>query len=49
MEIIDHIQKQIDGNYNDLKRFTNQNIQLSMARAQDQNDVQTIKNLYGLH
>ncbi|HEY8929533.1 MAG TPA: conjugal transfer protein TraI [Mucilaginibacter sp.] len=49
MEIIDHIQRQIDGNYNDLKRFTNQNIQLSMARAQDQNDVQTVKNLYGLH
>jgi hypothetical protein len=49
MEIIDKINKQLDGNYNDLKKFTNQNIQLSMARAQDQNDVQTVKNLYGIH
>ncbi|WP_448698245.1 conjugal transfer protein TraI [Mucilaginibacter sp. AW1-3] len=49
MELIDHIQHQIDGNYNDLKKFTNQNIRLSLTRAQDQNDVQTIKNLYGLH
>jgi hypothetical protein len=48
MEIIDKINKQVDGNYNDLKKFTNQNIQLSMARAQDQNDVQTVKDLYGI-
>lgn len=49
MDLIDRISKQVDGNYNDLKKFTNQNIQLSMARAQDQNDVQSVKNLYGIH
>lgn len=49
MELIDRIAKQVDGNYQDLKKFTNQNIQLSMARAKDQSDVQSIKNLYGLH
>lgn len=48
IELIDRIAKQVDGNYNDLKRFTNQNIQLSMARSHDAQDVQTIKNLYGL-
>lgn len=49
LELIDRIAKQVDGNYQDLKKFTNQNIQLSMARAKDQSDVQSIKNLYGLH
>jgi hypothetical protein len=49
LEIIDHIAKQVDGNYQDLKKFTNQNIQLSMARAHDQQDIQTTKNLYGIH
>jgi hypothetical protein len=49
MELIERINKQIDGNYNDLKKFTNQNIQLSMARANDANDIQSTKNLYGIH
>lgn len=49
MDVIDRINKQVEGNYNDLKKFTNQNIRLSMARAQDQNDVQSVKNLYGIH
>jgi hypothetical protein len=49
MEIIDRINKQVQGNYNDLKKFTNQNIQLSMARASDQQDIQSTKNLYGIY
>lgn len=49
LELIDRIAKQVDGNYNDLKKFTNQNILLSMGRAKDQSDVQSVKNLYGLH
>src|ERR1700761_6274008 len=49
MEIVERISKQIDGNYNDLKKFTNQNIQLSLARSRDQQDIQSIKNLYGIH
>jgi len=49
MELIDRINKQINGNYNDLKKFTNQNVQLSMARARDQQDIQSTKNLYGIH
>jgi hypothetical protein len=49
MEIIDKIDKQVDGNYNDLRKFTNQNIRLSMARNRDAQDIQSTKNLYGLH
>ncbi|MFI5163329.1 MAG: conjugal transfer protein TraI [Sphingobacteriales bacterium] len=48
MELMARIAKEIDGNYNDLKKFTNQNIRLSMARAHDAQDVQSIKNLYGI-
>ncbi|MBS1948705.1 MAG: conjugal transfer protein TraI [Bacteroidetes bacterium] len=35
-------------NYNDLKAFNSQNIQLSLQRAADANDLQTVKQLYGL-
>lgn len=49
MELIERIAKQVDGNYDDLKKFTNQNILLSMERSKDQQDVQSIKNLYGIH
>ncbi|HVM87897.1 MAG TPA: hypothetical protein VMT76_06890 [Puia sp.] len=35
-------------NYNDLKQFNNQNIQLSLQRASDADDLQTVKQLYGL-
>jgi len=49
MEIIDRIARQVDGNYHDLQKFSNENIQLSIERSKDQQDVQTIKNLYGIH
>ena len=49
MDLIDRISKQVDGNYNDLKKFTNENIKLSMARAEDQQDIQSTKDLYGIH
>ncbi|MEO6524975.1 MAG: conjugal transfer protein TraI [Mucilaginibacter sp.] len=49
MEIIDHISKKIDGNYNDLKRFNNENILLSLGRSRSSQETQSIKNLYGIH
>lgn len=49
MEIVDRIARQVDGNYQDLQKFTNENIRLSMERSKDQQDVQSIKNLYGVH
>jgi flagellin-specific chaperone FliS len=48
MEIIDGVQKAIQKNYDDLRSFSIQNIQLSVARAKDQAEISVIKNLYGL-
>lgn len=48
MEIIDSVQKAIQKNYDDLRSFSIQNIQLSVARAKDQNEISVIRNLYGL-
>ncbi len=48
MEIIDKVKNAIQKNYDDLRGFSNQNIQLSMARAKDQREIIVIKNLYGL-
>jgi hypothetical protein len=48
MNIIDNASKGMQKNYNDLKQFNAQNIQLSLQRAKTTNDMQTIKNLYGL-
>lgn len=49
MDLIDRIAKRIDANYYDLRKFNNQNILLSLARAKDQQDAQSVKNLYGIH
>jgi hypothetical protein len=48
MEIIDGVQKAIQKNYDDLRRFSAQNIRLSSSRAKDQNEILVIRNLYGL-
>jgi flagellin-specific chaperone FliS len=48
MEIIDSVKEAIQKNYDDLRRFSTQNIQLSLARAKDQREILVIKNLYGL-
>ncbi|MFA6084663.1 conjugal transfer protein TraI [Mucilaginibacter sp.] len=49
IELIDRIARKIDGNYNDLKQFNNQNILLSIGRAHNAQDVYSLKNLYGIH
>jgi len=48
MELINNTSHHIDENYNDLKEFSNQNIMLSLQRANDENDIQSTKNLYGI-
>ena len=48
MEIIDGVKGSIQKSYDDLRTFSTQNIQLSLARAKDQNEILMIKNLYGL-
>jgi hypothetical protein len=48
MKIIDGAAAGIQRNYNDLKEFNAQGIQLSMQRAAENNDIGTVKRLYGL-
>lgn len=48
LKIIDAVANRIDGNYSDLKEFTNDNIRLSVQRSKDENDLNTVKQLYGL-
>ena len=48
MKIIDDAAAAMQKNYNDLKQFDAQNIQLSLQRGIQANDVQTVRKLYGL-
>lgn len=48
MEVIDGVKEAIQKNYDDLRSFSTQNIQLSLARTKDQAEILVIKNLYGL-
>ncbi len=48
IEIINRAADQVDENYEDLTRFNQQNVILSLQRAKSQNDVDVIKRLYGL-
>jgi hypothetical protein len=48
LNIIDNAAKGIQKNYNDLRQFNDQNIQLSLQRSLENNDVETVKKLYGL-
>lgn len=38
----------MDSNYNDLRQFTVQNELLSIQRAEDENEVETLKKYYGI-
>ena len=49
LEIINRCGAEIEQNYFDLKEFNNQNIQLSISRAKDAHEIETVKELYGLH
>jgi hypothetical protein len=48
LELINVAGDEIEQNYYDLKEFNAQNIQLSLNRAKDESEVQTVKKLYGL-
>lgn len=48
LEIINNAGARIDQNYADLKQFNNQNIQLSLNRAKDEHEIESIRKLYGL-
>lgn len=48
LELINKTSKSVDQNYYDLKQFNNENIELSLQRAKDEQDIQVTKNLYGI-
>jgi hypothetical protein len=48
LEIIDHCGEMIEQNYYDLKEFNTQNIQLSISRAKDAHEIESVKRLYGV-
>jgi len=48
LEIINKAGDGIEQNYNDLQQFNNLNIQLSLNRAKDEQEVMAVKKLYGL-
>ena len=48
LRIIDETNDRIDKNYNDLYQFTQDNILLSLQRAKSEQDLQTIRALYGI-
>lgn len=48
MQIINDAGTAIDENYNDLKAFDSQNMMLSIQRSKDFNEVNVVKELYGL-
>ena len=48
LEIIQKAADEIDQNYVDLKQFNSQNIQLSLNRAKDSHEIETVRKLYGL-
>jgi hypothetical protein len=48
LEIINRCGEAIEQNYFDLKEFHNQNIQLSISRAKDAHEIETVRQLYGI-
>jgi len=48
LRLIDQSSASIDGNYADLRGFTQENSLLSLQRAKDEADVLTIKSLYNI-
>jgi hypothetical protein len=48
MDLINKTSKSVNQNYYDLKQFNDENFQLSLERASDENDIQATKNLYGI-
>jgi hypothetical protein len=49
LEIISQVGEEIETNYTDLKRFNAQNIRLSINRAKDAHEIETLKKLYGIN
>lgn len=48
LEAINQAGDRLDESFGDLKQYNNQNMILSLHRGKDLNDIQTIKNYYGI-
>jgi hypothetical protein len=48
LEIINSAGEGIEQNYADLKQFNQQNARLSLSRAKDEHELETLRRLYGL-
>jgi len=48
LAIIDEVADQMDQHYNNLKSFNHENMMLSLQRAKTKNDIENVKQLYGL-
>jgi len=48
LEIINSVSDNLEHNYMDLKAFNNQNKMLSLQRATERREIETVKRLYGL-
>ena len=48
MEIINEVDNKIDENLGDLREFNNQNKVISLQRATEKGEIETVKKLYGL-
>ncbi len=48
LDIINSAAISIQKNYDDLRQFNSQNIRVSLQRSKDENDIDVVKQLYGL-
>jgi len=48
MEIINEVDHNLDENLTDMREFNNQNKMISLHRASEKGDIETVKKLYGL-
>jgi len=48
MELINQSEAALQTTYDDLKRFSSQNLQLSISRAKSEREIQLVKALYGI-
>jgi len=48
MEIADNVAEEVQRNYDDIRRFNQENISLSLSRTKSKQENQQVKNLYGI-
>lgn len=48
LEIINRVAEKVNENYDDLHQFNNQNALLSLQRTKSENEIETVKAMYGL-